>query len=388
MTRTTMIVSAIAAFYALSVFNGLLSRCQWLLFSSRAHAKSSADLLPRCGWFLLLALCLVNPAGAEQLHTTDSVYATDSVYPINSVYESDSVYATDSVQTAYRRDSCSTDTGATCNSSWDPCGLRNAVCENNKCVCSSGQCAVNGKCITPAHSCSQVAATCYFGSACFDSSRKLDRNASCILGVDSQALIGLTPHCVCTGPEQCAMNGVCTKPAPGQCVDKGGNITWPLLHTLEYTTPWTDGGGQTCSGYASSTNATESSAAGLSRLVLGILDIMVNIYIYTEHDKITRFLGLGTTILSLVKSVSNPCPTERTATSVGDFNMTANEACCACGGGTDSSQDTSVQASLMSIYDAMDGPGWINSYGCDSCAIRETAVILERDSSDIRETAM
>ena len=50
--------------------NGYLSRCQWLIF--------------------LALLCLVHPADAEQPHATDSVLAT------------------------HRRDSCSTDTGATC----------------------------------------------------------------------------------------------------------------------------------------------------------------------------------------------------------------------------------------------------------------------------------
>ena len=347
--------------------NGYLSRCQWLIF--------------------LALLCLVHPADAEQPHATDSVLAT------------------------HRRDSCSTDTGATC-----PLGTcdasRNAVCESRKCVCSSGKCVVDGACVstgarqllastaaatpTAAPTCNQntgtacvagicfaagqhcvgnswtAAGSCYCTDACFENgacTRTPAHDCSQVTGGTcllyacdaSRNAVCEWPNCVCTGLDQCAMDGACSKPATDQCVDKGGKVT--ASATFDYTNAWKDATGQHCSFYGSSLNISETTAIDVSRLALLILDIMVNNYIYTQVDTLKKFTSAGALVAFLLSQLRNNCPRERTNATIGDFNMTANEACCACGGGNYSSQDTAVQASLMSIYDATDGPGWVENYG-------------------------
>merc|ERR1711959_149411 len=48
--------------------------------------------------------------------------------------------------TAAPTNTCSADTGGTCG--WASChSSRNAKCENAKCVCGAGSCAIGGKCV-------------------------------------------------------------------------------------------------------------------------------------------------------------------------------------------------------------------------------------------------
>ena len=217
--------------------------------------------------------------------------------------------------------------------------------------------------IQPAHICSQVAGKCFF-SQCPSSSK-----ATCIF-----------LDCVCTGADQCAVNGVCTKPAADRCVDKGGKVQKPIFSRIEYSDDWKDAVGRSCSFYASSTNVTEATAGAVSRLALSLLDYSSANYVYSEPEKAFKVTTILSLIAVILSQMTNQCPTEsfqglstlivgdlnKTSSNVGDFNMTANEACCACGGGSRSTQVSAVRAALLSIYDATDGPGWLHNYGCDT----------------------
>ena len=271
---------------------------------------------------------------------------------------------------------CSTDTGGTCQTWWPCDSSRNAVCINAKCMCTNGMCAdASGICssgdIEPGCP-ADTGTTCLFYC---DASR----NASCV-----------TNKCVCTGDACSDGRGVCVS-GPTSAPTSHAPTSTPTAYNgncHDLTIPNAAGGQELWAADKSFAIFSHFTCLDISNGYLGAVSPQIVVdsvkMIPIEFVRSTSNSLTDSDPSSLIKSVAGAvmsgflpifqlqtdCVKDQMTNTLqaAKFSVTptsAVQACCVCGGGSGSTRvpDSETIAALRDFYHSTGGETWTNAYG-------------------------